>query len=433
LTFAALLAVVRVLVQLAEADSWESFNPYGLNSVVAWIAVELAIAALFVGPAARTTALAAMFFVSVVADIALSAITAGAPFVAQALGQAALFSGTAFTVTIYAVLVAWWVGAMICIVGSLQQQTGWRLAGRIAALWVVLFGANVLMPRMPVFAPADFEVSNANWWETVYAARRAESKPAARSEIAHFEKLQPKLLQEQFAHLAAARKDQTNIYALALAGWADQDVFVKELDGALSSIASVLPIDGRIVRLINRRDTAKTIPLATTSNFAAAVNAIANLMDKENDIFLLFMTSHGGQTGFALQLPAGATELTPQQVASAINGAGIKNRVVIVSACYSGIFLPPLANDNSIVITAADATHTSFGCAPERDWTYFGDAFFHQSLHPGADFETAFDHARVLIHGWEMMDRATPSNPQASFGPALVAKLAPFFATNPQP
>ena len=95
--------------------------------------------------------------------------------------------------------------------------------------------------------------------------------------------------------------------------------------------------------------------------------------------------------------------------------------------------MPSLANDYTVVITAADAKHTSFGCAPERDWTYFGDAFFHQSLHPGADFENAFDHARVLIHCWEMMDHLTPSNPQGVFGRALVTKLAPFFATNPRP
>jgi hypothetical protein len=80
---------------------------------------------------------------------------------------------------------------------------------------------------------------------------------------------------------------------------------------------------------------------------------------------------------------------------------------------------------------AADAHHSSFGCAPERDWTYFGDAFFRQSLRPGADFESAFDHARVLIHRWEMMDGAVPSNPQARFGRGLVGKLARFFATNP--
>jgi hypothetical protein len=140
------------------------------------------------------------------------------------------------------------------------------------------------------------------------------------------------------------------------------------------------------------------------------------------------MTSHGEKTGFALQVPGKTIELTPQQVASALDGEGIKNRVVIVSACFAGIFVPPLANDNTIVLTAADATHTSFGCAPERDWTYFGDAFFRQSLHPGADLAQAFNHARTLIQGWEMMDHDPPSNPQGHFGPALVDKLVPFFA-----
>ena len=48
--------------------------------------------------------------------------------------------------------------------------------------------------------------------------------------------------------------------------------------------------------------------------------------------------------------------------------------------------------------------------------------FFRQSLHPGADFKNAFDHARVLIHRWEVMDRAVPSNPKGSFGSALVGK-----------
>jgi hypothetical protein len=173
------------------------------------------------------------------------------------------------------------------------------------------------------------------------------------------------------------------------------------------------------------------VPLANFQNFAAAVHAIGNVMNKDSDVFILFMTSHGDRSGFALQLPGGNAELTPQQVAQTLSHEGIKNRVVIISACYSGIFVPPLANENTIVITAADAQHSSFGCAPERDWTYFGDAFFRQSVHPGLDFAGALEHARLLIHGWEMMDKAPPSNPQGSFGPAVVEKLAPFFATNP--
>ena len=435
LAFAALVAVVRAALQLAEAGAWQDFNPYGLNAVIAWIALELAIAALFVRPEARTTALAAMFVLSVMADIVMTAISVGAPLIAQAAGRPALINNAVMAGAIYVLLFVWWIGGMTCIVGSLEQQSGWRLVGRIAGLWLALFAANVAMPHTPVFVPPDFDPRNANWWETVYAAHRAEGKPRRLSsgQVALIEKTQPRLLQDQFAQLTPARKGETEIYTLAIAGWADQDVFVKELDGALEAIGSVLPIKGHTVRLINRRDTADTIPLASFTNFKAAVHVIGDVMDKDNDVFVLVMTSHGEQSGFALQLPGGAAELTPQQVAAALDGERIKNRVVIVSACFSGIFVPPLANDNTIVITAADAKHTSFGCAPERDWTYFGDAFFHQSLHPGADFENAFDHARVLIRGWEMMDRATPSNPQGSFGRALVAKLAPFFATNPRP
>ena len=436
LAFAVLVAAVRAGLQLVEAGALQDFNPYGLNAVIAWIALELAIAAMFVRPAARTTALAAMFILSVIADIVMTAMSVGAPLAMQAAGQPALINNAVVTSAIYILLFVWWIGAMTCIVGSLEQQSGWRVVGRIAGLWLALFAANVAMPHTPVFVPPDFDPRNANWWETVYAAHRAEGKPRtglSSGQIVQIDKTQPRLLEDQFARLAPSRKGETEIYTLAVAGWADQDVFIKEIDGALEAIGSVLPIKGRTVRLINRRDTVDTIPLANFRNFSAAVHAIGDVMDKDNDVFVLVMTSHGEQTGFALQLPGGTAELTPQQVAAALDGEGIKNRVVIVSACFSGIFVPPLANDNTIVITAADAKHTSFGCAPERDWTYFGDAFFHQSLHPGADFENAFEHARVLIHGWEMMDRATPSNPQGSFGRALAAKLAPFFATNPRP
>ncbi|MGN6748921.1 MAG: C13 family peptidase [Xanthobacteraceae bacterium] len=436
LAFAILVAMVRAGLQLLAAGAWQAFNPYGLNAVIAWIALELAIAALFVRPAARTTALAAMFVLSVIADLVMTAISLGAPFVAQAAGQTVLVNNAIVGSATYAVVFAWWIGAMTCVVGSLEQQWGWRLIGRIAGLWLALLAANLAMPHTPVFVPSDFDPRNANWWETVYAGHRAEAKPRpglSAGRIAQIQKAQIRLLQEQFAQLKPSRQGETGIYTIAIAGWADQDVFVKELDGALEALGSVLPIKGGTVRLINRRDTLDTIPLATALNYAASVHAVANVMDKDNDVLVLVMTSHGEQTGFALQLPGGTAELTPQQVAAALDGEGIKNRVVIVSACFAGIFVPPLANDNSIVITAADAKHTSFGCAPERDWTYFGDAFFHQSLHPGADFENAFEHARVLIHGWEMMDHATPSNPQGAFGRALVAKLAPFFATNPRP
>jgi hypothetical protein len=287
------------------------------------------------------------------------------------------------------------------------------------------------VPDAPVFLPPHFDARTANWWEILYALhqQRSGETPAVTADLTRIEQAQPALLKAEVDRLAPERKASTNVYAIGIAGWGDQDVFVKELDGALEAIGSVLPVADRTIRLINHRDTLQNIPLANVQNFAAAVHALSGVMDKDQDVLVLLLTSHGEKTGFALELPEGTTELTPQQVASTLDGEGIKNRVVIVSACYAGIFVPPLANDNTIVITAADATHTSFGCAPERDWTYFGDAFFRQSLHPGSDFENSFEHARILIQGWEMMDQAPPSNPQGHFGPALVEKLAPFFAS----
>lgn len=248
------------------------------------------------------------------------------------------------------------------------------------------------------------------------------------SEAARFDQSQRGLLQAEIARLAPPKKGATDIYAIGVDGWADQDVFIKELDGGLAAIGGILPIEDRTLRLINHRATRARLPLADRRNFAAAIRAVGAVMDKDKDVLLLLMTSHGEPSGFALRLPNEVnSELTPREVAGVLAKAGIKNRIVIVSACFSGIFVPPLANDDTIVLTASDAKHTSFGCAPGRDWTYFGDAFFRQSLRPGRNLKQAFDNARVLIHGWELMDRAPPSNPQGHFGPALVGKLEPFF------
>ena len=251
---------------------------------------------------------------------------------------------------------------------------------------------------------------------------------------AAIEKSQPALLKTEVARVAPQRKGITDIFTLGVAGWSDQDVFLKELDGALGSVAQALPVKGRVARLVNNPKTTRRVPLATPRNIGAAIDAVASRMDKEDDVLILFMTSHGLMSGLALKLPGGDNALiAPQDVATALDRAGVKHRVVIVSACYSGVFVRSLANDNTIVVTAADSWNSSFGCAAGRDWTYFGDAFFKQSLQPGTDFKRAFDRARILIEGWEKLDRLTPSNPQGHFGPALTAKLAPIFAAMPRP
>jgi hypothetical protein len=438
------LALVRGGIQLLDALPLPLFNPYGLNALIAWLVIAVAIAAFFVRPAARATFLSAMVALSVLTEVVLSTIRLGLALIlppspigiltavfpaleAHWLGD---WLEVALSVSFFLAPLVSWIGGMFAIIRSVEPGTRLLLLARVMALWAALFIAKGLVPHTPVFAGPSFDARNANWWEYVRAAQAARRERNADPDIAsvRLHGLQPALLQAAFARLAPQSKGVTDVYAIGLGGWAEQDVFVKEVDGALGALERSLPINGRSLRLINNVATAETTPLASRRNFAAAVQAVGQVMNKSEDVLLLFMTSHGSDSGIGLQLPGGGTAvLSAQDVKASLDKEGIKNRVVIVSACFGGVFIQPLANDDTIVLTAADARSTSFGCATGRDWTYFGDALFKQSLRPGTDFRRAFDHARILIRSWEMMDRLPPSNPQGQFGAALTAKLDPLF------
>ena len=105
----------------------------------------------------------------------------------------------------------------------------------------------------------------------------------------------------------------------------------------------------------------------------------------------------------------------------------------MISACYSGGFIEPLKSDTTLVITAADAQHTSFGCGSESDFTYFGKAYFDQALRKRPSFIAAFDDARRIIEARERGEGKMPSNPQMYVGKAMKEKLAGFEAQLAKP
>ena len=63
-----------------------------------------------------------------------------------------------------------------------------------------------------------------------------------------------------------------------------------------------------------------------------------------------------------------------------LEASGARYRIVIILACYSGVFSPVLASPSTLVITGAAADRSSFGCEDGATWTYFGDAFYNQAL-----------------------------------------------------
>jgi hypothetical protein len=148
-------------------------------------------------------------------------------------------------------------------------------------------------------------------------------------------------------------------------------------------------------------------------------------MNPDKDVLVLMLTSHGSREG--LEVANGSIpllQLGPTELRQALDEAGIKWRVIIVSACYSGVFLEPLETDATLIATASDSEHSSFGCAEDRDLTYFGEAFLKDSIPTTPSLEQAFKKAADLIQHRETAEHLEHSNPQLYVGPAIRQKLA---------
>jgi hypothetical protein len=238
---------------------------------------------------------------------------------------------------------------------------------------------------------------------------------------------QADLLHTALAGLAPQRPGHQDVYVLTAAFWGEP-VFESEARQAEAQLRQRLSADGRSILLsMGTGNGSRAYPSATPDNFAAALGAIGSVIDPNEDLVVIFLTSHGSSDGaIALQDPGrmrGA--LRPANLRDLLDDAGIRNRVVIISSCFSGAFIPPLMNDNTIVLTAAAYNRSSFGCQPQREWTYFGDAFFAQSWRQGVSALTAFDRAKTLIAQWERRDNLSPpSEPQKFVGPAAAQMLA---------
>lgn len=156
-----------------------------------------------------------------------------------------------------------------------------------------------------------------------------------------------------------------------------------------------------------------------------ALAEVGHLMDPADDVLFLVLSSHGSPGGFVAvengTLPLG--QLTADKLAAALRDSGIRWKVVIISACYSGAFIDALDDDDTIVLTAAAADRASFGCDDTRDLTYFGEALFRDALPGAPTLRDAFDRVRASIAEREQAEGVEPSLPQAWFGRAIEARL----------
>jgi hypothetical protein len=92
---------------------------------------------------------------------------------------------------------------------------------------------------------------------------------------------------------------------------------------------------------------------------------------------------------------------------------------IVISACHAAAFIPQLKDPDTIIITAAAADKTSFGCSDDRDLTYFGEAFYRDALPKAQNLEEAFKQAKEAIAVRENQEHQKVSEPEAYFGDEL--------------
>lgn len=207
-------------------------------------------------------------------------------------------------------------------------------------------------------------------------------------------------------------------YVISVGAWSDH-VFEHEAKNAAEVLSKRFNAKGRTIVLTNGQgETSRAFPAATPTHFAATLGRLSQVMDKKEDILVLYMTSHGNPDGSFAVNEAGRFQynLSPAYLKAALDQVGVAHRLIIISSCFSGAFVPSLMNETTIVFTAAAHNRQSFGCQPERDWTYFGDAFINQTLRNGVPLGDAFEQAKVKITEWETRDKFEPSWPIGSIG-----------------
>jgi hypothetical protein len=260
-------------------------------------------------------------------------------------------------------------------------------------------------------------------WVTDDTQQDADSDDAAEAEPLLYD--QPSRIAAAVERVAPSEGGKPAVFFVGFAGDGDQSIFKREAVFAQSVFADHFGSADRSMELINDVDDRDSYPLATVSGLTDALKLLAERMDPDRDVLVLTLTSHGSREGLAVSngsLPL--LQLGPTELRQALDESGIKWRVLIVSACYSGVFLEPLETDATLIATASDSEHSSFGCADDRDLTYFGEAFLKDSIPTTASLEEAFKKAADLIQHREAAEHLEHSNPQIYIGPAIRQKLA---------
>ncbi|MFZ6656898.1 C13 family peptidase [Undibacterium sp. TJN19] len=300
------------------------------------------------------------------------------------------------------------VGAMLFVCVVMLTAFGLEISTRSTQFWY---------PRQEVKTPANAEADEAN--------EANDKAPEITQEI--FE-TQAALLKQKLDDIKPQRPGVIDLYSLTFAPYGEENVFLNETTMVSTMMEKRFDTAGRSLQLANNPKTMDSLPWATPLNLQRAITHIASRMDRDEDVLFMHFSSHGASDGelAASFWPLTVNPVTPADLKRWLDDAGIKNRVISISACYAGNWIAPLSDANTLVMTASDADHTSYGCGSKSDLTFFGRAMYDEQLRDKTlSFEAAHAAVRPIIKQREEEAGKTDgySNPQIAVGMHIREKL----------
>src|SRR5690606_36942963 len=264
----------------------------------------------------------------------------------------------------YRLLRAAWVAAWLLfgwrlLAGFSPATPPWRRAFALLPLSVFSIG-GLWLYAWPEYWPPDYELLSERGGNGEGSG--TPQGPALDHEAVIY--AQPALLGRAIAALPPQRPGVPDLYAIGFAGDGSEAVFANEVRYFGRLVESRYGNGGRTLLLVNDPDSATDTPIASLTALRAALAGVAERMDPDEDVLLLFLTTHGSSEHELLvqlgELPL--DQVTPAALAAALDESGIRWRIVVVSACYSGGYIEALADPYTLVLTAARPDRTSFGC-----------------------------------------------------------------------
>ena len=320
--------------------------------------------------------------------------------------QFALDIDTPYTTVFYASALLWYCTLLWRSLALPPLAiSAWRRVVTVALYGAVLGAMHQWLPDSPIFYQDRSDEPGIDV-ETVYYA-------------------QQQMLDAEMIKLRPQTPNHTDLYFVGMAAYAEQDVFMREALAVRDIVVRRLGLAGRTLTLINNKHTVDDYPLANRHNLARVASGLSHVMDVDDDVAVLFLTSHGYEdSSLAVEFgPLGLNDIYAEDIRASFDQAGIRYRVIIISACYSGGFIDGLKSPDSIVITASARDRSSFGCGAENDWTYFGQAYFAQAMMHTTSFVTAFEQAAATIQARERRESKEASMPQIWVGEHIARHL----------